>query len=602
MSKAQSGTSVDPITLQVIREGLIALCRSMGYTMSRTAYSPILSEGFDFSCALFDGTAEMVAQAEFNPVHLGSMPYAVEWAVKEIGIENLEPGDVILHNDPYRGGTHLTDFTMMSPVFVDDTLVAIPAARGHQIDVGGSAPGGFPGDATEIFQEGIRVPPIKVHRRGDEVEDVWKLILSNVRVPKIVHGDFRAMFGALKTGEQRVLEYCRKYGLDQFSQALVDIKDYSERRMRNEISKLPDGVYEYEDFLDDDGIVADPIRIKCRLTIDGDIAVADFDGSDPQCQGPVNATFGVTASQVYTVLFQVTDPLMPSNHGAFRPIKILAPAGSIVNANYPAAVFGGNVETSSRTMDVLLGCFAQAVPDRVIGSCFGTCQNFTAGSIHPETGEYSIIYIYHEGGWGARATADGLTAQINPIGNDMNQPVEIFESKFPWLYEEYALNEDSGGPGRFRGGLGIRQRVRSLADSATINLIADRYLRPPHGRIGGQSPRPSAGGNYNDFRVRLPGESEFRHATDAFSTVSPSKFARKRIPKRTVIENTTTGGGGYGDPLTRDPNRVREDVVEGYVSRHMAHDAYGVVLNENLDVDDEKTRRLRAEFNAERSE
>ena len=585
--------SIDPITLQVVREGLISLCRSMGYTMSRTAYSPIFSEGFDFSCALFDSRAEMVAQAEFNPVHLGSMPYAVEWSIKEIGIEDLYPGDVILHNDTYRGGTHLPDFTMMAPVFVDNELVAIPAVRAHQIDVGGSTPGGFPGDATEIFQEGIRVPPIKVHNRGHEVSDVWKLLLSNIRVPEIVHGDFRAMFGALKVAEKRIHEYVKKYGSQVFTQILEDIKDYSERRMRAEIVKLPDGVYEFEDFLDDDGIGTESIRICCRLTIDGDIVVADFEKSDSQVSGPVNATFGVTASQVYTVLFQMTDPEMPSNHGAFRPIKILAPPGSVVNANYPAACFGGNVETSSRIMDVLLGCFLQAVPDRVIGSCFGTCQNFTAGSIHPETGEYSIIYVYHEGGWGARANADGLTAEINPIGNDMNQPVEIFETKFPWRYEEYALNEDSGGPGRQRGGLGIRQRMRSLAETATINLIADRYLRPPWGVLGGKSPLPSLGGHYNDFRVQLPTETTFAHATEMFGTESPSKFARKRIPKGTVVENTTTGGGGYGDPHTRGLAEVQEDVIDGYVSRGAAQTEYGVVLRDDSTVDVEATNQRR---------
>jgi N-methylhydantoinase B/oxoprolinase/acetone carboxylase alpha subunit len=585
--------NVDPITLQVVREGLISLCRSMGYTMSRTAYSPIFSEGFDFSCALFDSGAEMVAQAEFNPVHLGSMPYAVEWSIKEIGLENLYPGDVILHNDTYRGGTHLPDFTMMAPVFVDNELVAIPAVRAHQIDVGGSTPGGFPGDATEIFQEGIRVPPIKVHERGREVSDIWKLLLSNIRVPEIVHGDFRAMFGALKVAEKRIEEYVIKYGSQVFTQILDDIKDYSERRMRAEIVKLPDGVYEFEDFLDDDGVGTENIRICCRLTIDGDIVVADFDKCDSQVSGPVNATFGVTASQVYTVLFQMTDPEMPSNHGAFRPIKILAPPGSVVNANYPAACFGGNVETSSRIMDVLLGCFLQAVPERVIGSCFGTCQNFTAGSIHPETGEYSIIYVYHEGGWGARANADGLTAEINPIGNDMNQPVEIFETKFPWRYEEYALNEDSGGPGRQRGGLGIRQRMRSLAETATINLIADRYLRPPWGILGGKSPLPSIGGHYNDFRVQLPTESTFAHATEIFGTESPSKFARKRIPKGTVVENTTTGGGGYGDPYTRELAEVHEDVIDGYVSRGSAQTEYGVVLRDDSTVDVEATNQRR---------
>jgi len=586
-------TTLDPITLQVIREGLISLCRSMGHAMSRAAYSPILSEGFDFSCALFDSQAEMVAQAEFNPVHLGSMPYAVEWSIKEIGVENLEPGDVILHNDSFRGGTHLTDFTMMAPVFYDGVLVAIPAVRGHQIDIGGSAPGGFPGDATEVFQEGIRCPPIKIHRAGVEATDVWKLLLANVRLPRVVHGDFRAMFGAIKVAERRVIEYCEKYGVEVFAQAHADIKDYSERRMRAEIAKLPDGVYEAEDFLDDDGIAPGRIRIACRLIIDGDVVVTDFLGTDPQCRGPVNATFGVTASQVYTVLFQMTDPRMPSNHGAFRPIKIFAPPGTMVNANYPAAVFGGNTETSSRIMDVLHRCFAQAVPERAIGGCFGTCHNFTAGSRHPEEGDYSIIYVYHEGGWGGRVSGDGLTAEINPVGNDKNQPVEIFESHFPWLYEEYSLNEDSAGAGQTRGGLGIRQRMRLLSEEGVINLISERFELPPTGALGGTSPRPSPCGHYNDFRLKRPTDEDFVHVTEAFGTVSPSKFARKVIPKGTIVENVTIGGGGYGDPFTRDPEAVRDDVRDGYVSRQAAKELYGVVVSGSGEIDMRGTDALR---------
>ena len=584
---------MDQVTLQVIREGLVALCRSMGYALSRTAYSPIFSEGFDFSCALFDGTAEMVAQAEFNPVHLGSMPYTVEWAVREIGLDNLEEGDVILQNDPFRGGTHLTDFTMMAPVFYEGRLVAIPAVRGHQIDVGGSAPGGFPGDATEIFQEGLIVPPIKVYRRGDPVQDVWNLILANIRVPKIVHGDFRAMFGSLKVAERRVHEYCKKYGPDRFIEAEEEIKNYGERRMRSMISRLPNGTYEAEDILDDAGTTLDPVLVKCRLTIDGDTVTADFAGSDPQVQGPINATYGVTASQVYTVLFQVSDPDMPSNHGAFRPITILAPLGSVVNAESPAAVFGGNVETSSRIMDVLLACFAQAVPERVMGACFGTCQNFTAGSRHPEFDEYSIIYIYHEGGWGGRVSGDGLTAQINPVGNDMNQPVEIFESRFPWRYEEYTLNENSGGPGYNRGGLGIRQRLRTLSASTSLNLIADRFRNPPPGTNGGKSPLPSAGGHYNDFRVRLPDSDTFKHATEAFGTISPSKFAGRVVPAGTVVENTTTGGGGYGNPLDREPTRVASDVAAGYVTAAAGETEYGVILRDDGTVDDNATDAAR---------
>ncbi|MCL5959928.1 MAG: hydantoinase B/oxoprolinase family protein [Chloroflexi bacterium] len=585
---------VDPITLEVVRESLISLCRGMGMAMSRTAYSPIFSEGFDFSCALFDGTAEMVAQAEFNPVHLGAMPYAVEWSLKEIGLENLEPGDVVMHNDPFRGGTHITDFTIMLPVFVDGEIVAVPANRAHQIDVGGMAPGGFPGSATEIFQEGIRLPPVKVFSRGQEVKDVWKILLSNVRVPREIQGDMRAMFGSLKVAERRILQLVDRYGLDTFKRCQEEIKNYSERRMRGEIAKLPQGRYEFEDYMDDDGIRKEPYKIKVAITVKGTDLIVDFEGSSEQARGAINATFGVCASQAYSVVLQVTDPHIPSNHGCFRPIKLIAPAGTVVNADFPAAVFGGNVEVSTRIVDVMLGAMAQAVPDRVVASCYGTCHNFTCGAQHHETGETGIFYLYQEGGWGARKEADGNWAMISPIGNDHNQPVEIFESKYPWLYEAYELVSDSGGPGRRRGGLGVRYLMRLLAGEARLNLLADRYRRSPYGLFGGLPPKPNQCGHWNDFRIKLKGTNEYLHTTELFGTLVPSKFAVKVIHEGDIVDYATTGGGGYGEPLERELEMVVEDVRNEYVSVESAWEYYGAVIDPvTLELNRESSLRER---------
>jgi N-methylhydantoinase B len=329
--------SVDLITLEILRSGLVKLTEEMGLAMGRTSHSPIFNEGRDYSCAVFDPAGEMVAQAAFDPLHLGAMPFAVEWALQELDVATLAPGDVILSNDPYRGGSHLPDFTMMAPVFA------------HQVDVGGSVPGSFFGEATELFQEGVVVPPVFMYRGGEPVADTWRLILANVRDQESTRGDMQAMFGSLKTGERGVLGLVRRYGRGTFVQAVEEIKDYSERRMRQEIEQIPDGVYQFVNWLEDDGHSLEPMPIAVTVTIAGSDAIVDFAGSAKQARGPINAPYAVTASNVYCPFLEVASPDIPTNHGCYRPITVIAPPGSVVNPDHPAPVVGGNVETWARS-------------------------------------------------------------------------------------------------------------------------------------------------------------------------------------------------------------------------------------------------------------
>ena len=583
--RGRRGKAIDPITVSVIRGGLTSLCTEMGMMVERTAYSPIFSEGLDYSIAAYDGKGEMVAQAAFDPCHLGAMAFAVGYSLKEIGSDNLEPGDVVMHNDPFRGGTHIHDFTIFKPVFFGKEIIAMPAIRAHQIDAGGMAPGGNTGEATEIFQEGIRIPPVKILSRGREVIDVWRLWLSNVRVPTAVHGDMRAVVGALERAGDRILYYVDKYGIETFKTCSAEIQRISENLMRKEIDMLPEGTYEYEDYMDDSGTSTDPLRIKVAITIKGSNLIADYTGSSPQSRGPINAPYAVTASNTYIgvlhALSQNWTGVPTINHGCFRPIKIVAPPGTCVNANYPSAVYGGNVEISNRLVDVVLGALGQVIPQKNMkAACYGSCHGVTCGGMNPENNQPYVWYLYKEGGWGARATRDGNTALFCAATNNKNQPMEIFEMRYPWLCEEYSLYEDSGGPGKRRGGLGTRHVLRLLAPEAELNAIADRFTRSPYSVFGGLPPKPSPCGHWNDYRFKLSGTREFKHATELFGKKSPSKWSKIVLHAGDRVEQLTVGGGGFCNPRERERHLVLDDVKNGYVSIESAKEYYGVEIGE----------------------
>lgn len=566
-----SDTDVDPVTLQVIHGALLSAAREMGTTMVRTAYSVIFSEGYDFSCALLDARGYMVATANYCPVHLAAIAYASGWAITEVGIANLREGDVLIHNDPYRGGTHITDVTIIKPIFVDGALVAFAANRGHQLDMGGKSPGSFAGDATDIFQEGIRIPPIKWYEEGRERLDVLDFVLSNVRLPREQLGDFRAQLASSIAGERRVQTLCRRYGVDRVRAAMDAILDYSERRMREAIARVPDGKYEFSDWMDGDGIHDERVPFHVCVTIRNDEVVVDYSGSSVQVAGPINAAYGVCASSTYNGLLEVLDPTIPVNEGAFRPVTIVAPRGSVVNPGYPAPVQGGNTNTSILMVGLVVGALASAVPGQAIAASGGTCNDFTCGGVDPRTGQPFVFYWFPSTGWGGSSRADGWSAISDPVSNCSDTPIELMESLYPFVYERYELTADAEGPGQHRGGYGVTQEIRTLCDM-TVSAIADRHVIAPYGLSGGRSARP------NWFAVKRAGRGRWIGFDELAGARAPGKFANVPLKAGDVWVMATSGGGGYGDPFERDPDAVLRDVADGLISTTRAQAEYGVVL------------------------
>ena len=536
--------TIDAITLEVLRHALAAVADEMNANLVRSAYSPNIKERRDCSCAVFDARAGMVAQAESIPVHLGAMPFSVAQALSHPG--NLLPGDVVVLNDPYVGGAHLPDLTFVAPVFVEKRLLALVANRAHHADVGGKAPGSLAADSTEIYQEGLRIPPIKLWREGTLDRDLLALILSNVRTPEEREGDLRAQRAACATGEERLEDLLRRHGATLVLEAMAAVMDYSERRMRAAIASLPEGAAAYEDVLDGDGVDDRPVRICARIEKRGDVLHVDYTGSSPQVAGPVNAVYAVTASATYFAVRALTDPEIPPNAGCYRPIEIVAPRGTVVNATHPAPVVGGNLETAQRLVDVILGAFSHITPERTIAACQGTMNNVAIGGTDPRTGRPYTLYETIGGGFGARPTRDGPDGVHSHMTNTLNTPVESLELVYPLRVERYELVPGSGGRGRFRGGMGIRRDLTAVGHVATVSLLTDRRRSRPYGLAGGEP--GSCGRNVlirDGQELPLPAKGTFPLA--AGETVSVR----------------TPGGGGYGDPAQREPAQVERDRREG---------------------------------------
>jgi N-methylhydantoinase B/oxoprolinase/acetone carboxylase alpha subunit len=564
--------SIDPVTLTILNNAFVNVCREMGITMMRTAFSPIFNEGLDFSCVLFDRRGNMIGQAEFCPAQLAASLFIVRWTVEELGVESFEPGDVVLHNDPYRGGAHIPEHSVIRPVFHEGELFGFVANVGHLAEIGGKAVGSFAADATEVFQEGLRIPPVKIMRRDEHVMDVWRLIMANHRTPRNTWGDLNAQIGSLRVAERSVVRLLDRYGRDLVERASEELMDYSERWMRAEIAAIPDGTYEFTAEMEDDGVVAQPVKFHVAVTVTGDELIVDWTGSDPQVRGPINATYGVTSGATFNAVFHVTSPEIPKNSGAYRPIRIIAPPGTVVNVVYPGPSVGGNTETHPKLADMVVAALAPALPDRVAAAEGGSACNFLFGGVHPKTGDYYANYHLEGGGWGAKSYDDGNDAIIVKNGNCRNTPVEIFETRYPLRVVEYSLIRDSGGPGRMRGGLGTR-RVFRVEEGAvvTANALLDR-TKPGFGAwglAGGGTGGPGA------ILVKRAGDSEFRTFTEAYGTVSASKFTNIRLEPGDEVMIDSPGGGGYGDPRERDRGRVEHDVDAGFVSAGAAGELYG---------------------------
>jgi N-methylhydantoinase B len=570
--------AIDQVSLTVVDNYLTSCCRDMGVTMMTTAYSPIFNESLDFSCVIFDPRGNMLAQAEFCPSQIGTIKFTVEWTIEELGLDAFEEGDVVLHNDPYRGSGHVPEHMLLKPVFWEGELVAFVANVAHMSEVGAKTPGGLSGDATEIYQEGLLLPPVKIKRRGKDVDDVWRIILSNHRTPRVTLGDFRAMMGSLDLGERRLHQLIGGYGLDFVQSAAEELMAIAERRMRAEIEAIPDGVYTFEDAIEDDGITDRDYPIVLRLTVDGGEVIADFTGSAPQAVGPVNAIYAVTASAIYNAFLHLTDPTIPRNEGCYRPFTIIAPPGTIVNCSFPAPVAGGNTETSPRITDMVFGALQDAIPDAVAASCGGTSSPFLFGGIDPRTAEPYAHFHFEGVGWGGRKGLDGNNMVVTINGNCRNTPVEVFETRYPaFRIESYRLLTDSGGPGEFRGGLGGERVFTVTVPEVTVSALLNRMKTEPWGVLGGGE------GAVGGLWVRRAGQLEWRTFVEEFGTMSPSKFSGVTLREGDEVRIVMPGGGGYGDPRGRDPARVRLDVAEGFVSAEAARTAYGRGSGEERD-------------------
>lgn len=580
-------TPLDPITLEILTEVLISIVREMRATVFRTARSVAIYEAKDFSCGLFDHTSEVVAQSEDIGAHVVPLPWSVRSAMAEFG-SDLAPGDVILLNDPYRGGTHLNDVTLIYPVFEDGRLILFPAVREHWADVGGMVPGSLSGEATEIYQEGMRIPPIKIVERGTLNRAAMALILSNMRVPDEREGDFHAGLAACKTAERRIRESVARYGLPTLLAAIRQNLDRSEARMRAQIAALPDGEYYYEDYLETfPAGRLEPLLLPLRLTIRGADLVADFTGASPQVPVPVNSTLAVSAASVFIALKSILDPAAPLNQGSFRPISVIAPEGTIVNVTAPAPA-GSHGEIRKRVIAVTVGALAQIVPGLVAGDLFRTSFHNLVGGVHPSTGKQFVHYEWASGGNGAFAEDDGPSAMASIDWGDLNtvQPTEVLETRFPLRVEWSALAPDSGGVGRQRGGLSMQRGLRLVGPEATYSVLADGAVLPAFGILGGGSGIP-----VSSHVIRDGGDLRFP---------TPGKVGGFRLVKDDVLVLQSAGGGGYGDPLERPVERVVGDLRDGYISPAACRERYGVVVRDGLEVDIAATASLRRELAARR--
>jgi N-methylhydantoinase B/oxoprolinase/acetone carboxylase alpha subunit len=571
----------------------------MGFVMMRTAYSTIFSEGLDFCCVILNRDAEIIAETEYTPSMIGAMTHTMKWTIEEMGLESFSPGDVVIHNDSYRGGCHLPEHMVMKPVFLDDELFGFVGNMGHVAEIGGKAPGSFAADATDIYQEGLRLPPVKLMDRGKHVKDVWKIIMTNHRTPRNTWGDFHAMIGSLHVAERRLADLVAKYGKAYIEEGARELMEYSERRLRAEIREIPDGKYHFKHWLEDDGVSAEMIPIEVTITVRGDEVIVDFTGSSPQVKGPINCTWVVAASSVYIALLSLTDPYIPRNSGAFRPIKIIAPPGTVVNVKHPGPCVAGNTDTQIKLIDVILTALSQVIPRQVIAGSGGSCSNFLIGGLHPDTGEYYSNYGFDAPGSGATAFKDGNDAELPRHANTRNTPMEVFEGRYPLLTLEYRLIKDSGGPGRFRGGLGIRRTYEIIAPEVTVSALFDRFKIKPWGLFGGKE------GLNSSLLIKKKGQDQWRTFAEVYGRPSASKFTNALVSQGDLIQIVTPGGGGFGDPLDRSVEMVLEDLGEGYISLESAKRDYGVVIektDKGPKINEEATRQERDRQRSIRSE
>jgi len=563
----------DPATFEIVKNSLYKIAEEMRVVLAKTAYSPLLKSAGDYSCGVFDARGEMVAQGPDLPIHLGSMPDAVRAVVARFP-SDVHDGDVFVHNDPYFGGSHLPDVNVVRPAFHDGDLLGYTCLRAHWPDIGSATPGSY-GAVTQIFGEGLRIPPLRLITRGVLNVDLETLIFANVRTPDERKGDLGAQLAATLRATERLNALAQRYGSVAVIGYMAQVMDYSERLMRAALIDLPDGEGSFEDFCDGDGIADDAtgsdarFRIKLSVQKTADWLIVDFAGTDPQVKGPMNAPLSVTASGVYCGLKTAVDPnnLIPPNSGCWRTIEIRAPSGSVVNAEFPAPVVYANHEMSHRVADMIMGALVNFLPEQVMACSQGTSAILTLGGVDPRNGRHYVSYETIKGGFGARPNKDGINCVASGISNTMNTPVEVLEMAFPVRVERYEVNPDSGGAGRYRGGCGARRVWRMLEGAdATGALCMERMTSPPFGLRGGSAGAAAV------VTLTTP---------DGVTRSLPSKGAFA-APAGSMIDMLTPGSGGFGWATERNPSSIGRDLLDGYVSASAATRDYGITEPDDL--------------------
>jgi len=571
---------VNPITTEVIRSALLSIAEEMQVTLVKTARSLIVKETGDCSCALHDVQGRQIAQASALPIHLGMIVGATEAMLRKYPPDKMAEGDILIMNGPYRGGTHYNDIYIMEAISYGGEMVGFSVNVAHHQDVGGMTPGSMPANATEVYQEGISIPISKLYQAGQPDETLIEMIRANVRNADVLWGDIEAQIAAAKIGTRRVKTLIDKYGLETVRASMDDLLRYSEMRARAEIEAIPDGTYEGIEYLDNDGVDLDKhVKIKVVVKVEGSDITFDFTGTDAQTRGPANMDVSSTLATVTYTMRGVMDPDIPRNSGAAVPFRVVMPEGSLINPRPPAPV-NARGRTSGAVAKAILIALSRVIPNKITAGTFAGPDILLMGGIAPDTGEYFIVLDGFGGGAGARVNKDGISGKDTFCSNCLGTPVEALELDYPFMIEHYGLLQDSGGPGKFRGGLGVRRNLRIMVDEGVMTSQADGIDLPPRGLFGGKN-------GHKGKHILYTGEKE---------RVLPGKCSAITVGQGDQLVRCTAGGGGYGDPLERDPLFVHKDVINKRVSLEGATRDYGVVLDpKTFEINYEATVKLRKE-------
>ena len=571
---------LDPITLTVIQSGLQQVCNEMDLAFVRSAFSPVISEALDRSDGIYHkDNGELISQGELGlPVFVGTMQFGTRCVIERA--KDLKEGDVYIVNDPYLGGTHLMDVRFVKPFFYDGELFAWLANTGHWPDTGGSVPGGFSANATEVEQEGLRLPPVKLYKGGIMDEEILSIVLSNIRIAEQRIGDIKAQAAALSSGAKRFTELIDRYGKQTVNSAIQELRSRAAQQMRAKIKEIPDGQYQGKAFVDSDGVIDEPLCIDMKVRKQDTELYFDMSGSSPPCLGPMNSVIATTKSSVYLAIKHIF-PDVPINAGTFDPLHIKEPEGTFLYAKYPRPVSGCAAEVSQRIAEAVFSALVQAIPQKLFAAPAGTSGNLCVGGYDPIRERNYVMYVISGGGYGGNYSTDGLSNGCSTIGISKTTPVEVMEQYYPVLFEEYSLHEGSGGAGKSRGGFGVNYKIKLRRGNAKVSMVMD------HGRFGPQGVLGGKDGGVNKVQIEHNGQT--------YVPPHLSKDQNIHVQAGDTICVSTPGGGGYESSLKRNPELVRNDVQRGYYTMQQAQDLFGVVLTSEGLVDENATQKLRSE-------